>query len=714
MSHNTRHVNSAKRESKTNQPRASGKKWSSNHRSSHSHSQSASRHHHEDSETTRLMHDRMLFLLANLVGSVVQVTVKNGTKYEGVLHGASTENNLGVTLKLAQKLQDSATPAPATSKGSPDETKRSSPYIKSLIIPGKELVEVSCVDTDLTAGDADVDTFKTDTDISGRMEIKERELHKWAPEAQGEGAPMFSALEEESALSAPGPWDQFAVNEQLFGLTTDFDEELYTTRLDRSAPDYKDRERWAIEKANEIQKSAATNVHVMEERGILMDDSGMDEEDRYGAVVRDQAPNRYTPPALRNKLYGESKMEIVATTTATVAGSDITTGMDILHKLKTDSLPGSGGPARSPVAQLSTARNHSKEKKNTEGDLRGVKSEVADQFRQFAMQEKGKLHAKKEEIKKKEIDNLVEFGRKFKLDFPAPTDIHPLLSSATRKSPTTSHESSPQTENEEQHTEPPVASVINETSKQEEPANPPKSKSGKPGFKFNVKAMEFKPNPSAAAFVPKTKTGTSAEDRSSSSPNRFPKITEHITIAQTFKPPFSKGKEPISPKSIGPRWPFGKKQYRLMFNQYAPYEDDMYAGYGSPGFAYGYAPYYPPQFVQGIPPMPQPGYMNSPFMQGVPFSTATMPHGSAPGVTYSPQMTNASPHGSPYLHSYSSPQRSSPAPVGVYTAPYQGPLMIPVPTAMPVIDPNPSQNSPSFPCPTNQEPPQTASEPENH
>lgn len=51
-----------------------------------------------------------------------------------------------------------------------------------------------------------------------------------------------------------GSWDQFAANEKLFGLTTDFDEELYTTRLDRSAPDYKERERWAIEKANEIQK----------------------------------------------------------------------------------------------------------------------------------------------------------------------------------------------------------------------------------------------------------------------------------------------------------------------------------------------------------------------------------------------------------------------------------------------------------------------------
>jgi hypothetical protein len=63
-----------------------------------------------------------------------------------------------------------------------------------------------------------------------------------------------------SGGNSGGSWDQFAANEKLFGLKTDFDEELYTTRLDRSAPDYKDREKWAIEKANEIQR-VSNSVH---------------------------------------------------------------------------------------------------------------------------------------------------------------------------------------------------------------------------------------------------------------------------------------------------------------------------------------------------------------------------------------------------------------------------------------------------------------------
>jgi len=47
-------------------------------------------------------------------------------------------------------------------------------------------------------------------------------------------------------------WDQFSVNEQLFGVKGCFDEDLYTTKLDRTAPDFKERERKAQKIANEI------------------------------------------------------------------------------------------------------------------------------------------------------------------------------------------------------------------------------------------------------------------------------------------------------------------------------------------------------------------------------------------------------------------------------------------------------------------------------
>ena len=52
--------------------------------------------------------------------------------------------------------------------------------------------------------------------------------------------------------SSSGQWDQFAANERLFGVRTHFDEDEYTTRLDRSAKDFKERERRAEQIAAEI------------------------------------------------------------------------------------------------------------------------------------------------------------------------------------------------------------------------------------------------------------------------------------------------------------------------------------------------------------------------------------------------------------------------------------------------------------------------------
>ena len=47
-------------------------------------------------------------------------------------------------------------------------------------------------------------------------------------------------------------WDQFAANEQLFGVRTQFDEDAYTTRIDRTRADFKERERRAAAIASEI------------------------------------------------------------------------------------------------------------------------------------------------------------------------------------------------------------------------------------------------------------------------------------------------------------------------------------------------------------------------------------------------------------------------------------------------------------------------------
>lgn len=81
---------------------------------------------------------------------------------------------------------------------------------------------------------------------------RERELQAWVP--SNDVLPPTSNTDEDTfgASTTTTSWDQFTVNEQLFGVKASFDEEVYTTKLDRNAPDYKEREREAQRIANEI------------------------------------------------------------------------------------------------------------------------------------------------------------------------------------------------------------------------------------------------------------------------------------------------------------------------------------------------------------------------------------------------------------------------------------------------------------------------------
>lgn len=121
--------------------------------------------------------------------------------------------------------------------------------------------------------------FRTDTDISGGAgPSRERELQRWEPTAE-EMASANMSLEDSTTTG--GGWDQFADNEMRFGVKSDYDENIYTTRLDKNHPLYKQREAHAAKIAQEIEGQAAKSAHMAEERGASwVDDSGLDEEDK--------------------------------------------------------------------------------------------------------------------------------------------------------------------------------------------------------------------------------------------------------------------------------------------------------------------------------------------------------------------------------------------------------------------------------------------------
>lgn len=123
-------------------------------------------------------------------------------------------------------------------------------------------------------------SFRTDSAISGAKVQGERTLQRWVPDAPEE---VDGSLESSRNRSSGGVvWDQFAENERRFGLTTDYDENIYTTTIDKNHPQYKQRLADADKKAREIERTVASNSHVAEER--ITDhtgaDDGLDEEDK--------------------------------------------------------------------------------------------------------------------------------------------------------------------------------------------------------------------------------------------------------------------------------------------------------------------------------------------------------------------------------------------------------------------------------------------------
>jgi LsmAD domain len=107
-----------------------------------------------------------------------------------------------------------------------------------------------------------------------------------------DGADTAGGLDEAQTTSANG-WsgnDMFAENERRFGITATFEESLYTTAIDNANISAEDAQRIA----DSIMSQRAATAHEREERGII-DDSGLSEEDKYGAVLR-QVPGQVEVP----------------------------------------------------------------------------------------------------------------------------------------------------------------------------------------------------------------------------------------------------------------------------------------------------------------------------------------------------------------------------------------------------------------------------------
>jgi LsmAD domain/Ataxin 2 SM domain len=226
--------------------------------------------------------DRFIAFTKTLMGEHVEVQLRNGTvpqTVEGILHVCSLGDRADGAFDIVLRLPSSQT------------RHISSSHIVQLTSRSYPVGERK------RGGE-----FATDTDISGRPNAgRVRDLEavdsSWftgpaVDDGLGGNNGINSTFHQDDGLNGKGrgggggrKWDQFEANKRLFNVTSTFDENLYTTPLDRSKVTSL-QQRTAERIAMEIESGMSANSHMREERNQQTEqDNDMDEEERYGGVI---------------------------------------------------------------------------------------------------------------------------------------------------------------------------------------------------------------------------------------------------------------------------------------------------------------------------------------------------------------------------------------------------------------------------------------------
>ncbi|KAI9850032.1 MAG: hypothetical protein M1838_006172 [Thelocarpon superellum] len=428
--------------------------------------------------------DRMIFLLANFIGRRASITVSNGNIFTGIFSGASLDagESAWVLRMTQQTKQKSVHQANGVDDSAPDYIGSGPEHIMSF--ETKDVIDVAVNGVAFTdapsRGQNGVSAgFRTDADISGNLTMRERNLQRWEPSADV-GPDMSLETSHTQTSGTSGGWDQFEANERLYGVKSDYDEGIYTTTIDRSNPQYRQRLARAEKIAREIEGGNTLNPHVAEERGrALVDDSGMDEEEKYSGVHRGPAEvqalptgqsNKYTPPARRpptgqptvpgapvDPAIISSQMARPDPTKAATPRpnmpADVATG-----KLQPPAGPLKGTvpttPVQGPSAKITPSikglPDSSSQRQSISGASSGpssssspnpkpqggsatatVENDVRDAFKQFANVEKMRVENRRRNVRQHDKDfklnDLMKWSKGFKLHTPVPKDLVSIL-----------------------------------------------------------------------------------------------------------------------------------------------------------------------------------------------------------------------------------------------------------------------------------------------
>ncbi|CAM9589647.1 unnamed protein product [Chrysoparadoxa australica] len=223
--------------------------------------------------------DRFIGIAKSMVGERVEVQMKDGSTHEGIFHTCTPFRDCKFQIVLRG--------VRVVPQGQAEQDGVHDAYLQTVHLDAADMVQLQARHFPVQERRRPVG-FATDTKISGkpqpgRMRELEHVDSSWVAPSPRSG----SGGQDAGGLRSSGgkKWDQFEANKRLFNVTSSYDENLYTTPLDKSSLSA-EKQRHADRMAREIESRSSSNIHLREERNQLREqDYADDEEARYSGVV---------------------------------------------------------------------------------------------------------------------------------------------------------------------------------------------------------------------------------------------------------------------------------------------------------------------------------------------------------------------------------------------------------------------------------------------
>ena len=234
-----------------------------------------------ESISEKIIEQRYYSLILNSIGEKIHIDLISGDVIEGLLYSIDPINNEYLLINNPRRLSRTGVPL----------------FLKEslLKIYFKEILSINYLinnDIPQEKNNYKNNTFKVDSQISKKSinKIKEEKLVKYEIKPEDKNNKYINqTLEDEEDTN----WDQFELNKKVYNVISTYDENLYTTKLDKNKITEEDK-KFADKIYNEIMKTNKDekNLHILEERGVLQQkDNDMDEEDKYSSVIKNNSNN---------------------------------------------------------------------------------------------------------------------------------------------------------------------------------------------------------------------------------------------------------------------------------------------------------------------------------------------------------------------------------------------------------------------------------------